>query len=348
MGSCLGPTLANIFMCYMEKKWLNDCPPEIRPILYRRYVDDTFLLFESRDQVPLFLNYLNNKHRNIEFTSELEEDHVLSFLDIKVHNSERGFMTSVFRKKTFTGLLSNFTSATPMKYKMNLIFTLVSRAFKICSTYFDIHRELEYIRSVLSKNGFPLNYVNTYIGKQLSKLFLNKQTNETSNVKKPVIYIPLTFTGKQSNNIKKQLLAMLSNAYPQLDVKIYFKLQNQIKNYFKIKDPIPTNLKSKVIYKWQCRSCDVSYVGRTVRSTWMRWHQHLGRSFRTGNYLTRPDYSAIREHGENTGHPLALEDFSVLAMAQSVMDLEILEGIYSSQLRPSLARNVAQTSLLCF
>ena len=327
---------------------MNECPPDFKPLLYKRYVDDTFLLFETRDQVPLFLEYLNNKHTNIEFTSELEENHVLPFLDINICNSEDGFITSVYRKKTFTGLLSNFTSATPMKYKMNLIMTLVTRAYKICSSYLNLHRELEYMRSVLNKNGFPINYVNTYIGKQLTKLFINKQTNETSNVKKPVIYLPLTFTGIQSNNIKKQLLAMLSNAYPQLDVKIYFTMQNQIRNFFRIKDPIPTNIKSKVVYKWQCRGCDASYVGRTVRSTWMRWNQHLGRSFRTGNHLTRPDYSAIREHGEETGHPLSLDDFSVVAMAQSVADLEILEGIYSSTLKPSLARNATVSSLLCF
>lgn len=348
MGSCLGPTLANAFMCYMERKWLNECPTAIKPLLYKRYVDDTFLLFETRDQIPLFLNYLNGKHNNIEFTAEVEENNTLPFLDITVEHTENGLRTSVYRKKTFTGLTSNFTSASPKKYKINLIMTLVTRAYKICSNYFNLHKELENIRSMLQKNGFPLNFINTYIGKQLTKLYVNTAQEESSNVRRPITYIPLTFTGIHSNNIKKQLTSLLSNAYPQLDVKIYFTLQNRISNFFRIKDPIPNNIKSKVVYKWQCRGCDATYVGRTVRSTWMRWHQHLGKSFRTGNYLARPDYSAIRDHRESTGHPLSLEDFSVLATAQSAGDLEILEGIYSSQLKPSIARNVASTALLCF
>ena len=68
MGSPLGPTLANIFLCYHENKWLTDCPPEFKPLLYRRYVDDLFLLFDNEHQANSFLNYLNNKHHKIVFT----------------------------------------------------------------------------------------------------------------------------------------------------------------------------------------------------------------------------------------------------------------------------------------
>ena len=36
MGSFLGPTLANAFLCHFEKKWLSEC---------KRYVDDIFVTF---------------------------------------------------------------------------------------------------------------------------------------------------------------------------------------------------------------------------------------------------------------------------------------------------------------
>ena len=44
MGSPLGPTLANAFMCHMERKWLQECPVDFKPVFYRRYVDDCFLI----------------------------------------------------------------------------------------------------------------------------------------------------------------------------------------------------------------------------------------------------------------------------------------------------------------
>ena len=59
MGSPLGPTLANVFMCHFENIWLENCPSHFKPIVYRRFVDDTFLLFRSKDQVEKFRNYLN-------------------------------------------------------------------------------------------------------------------------------------------------------------------------------------------------------------------------------------------------------------------------------------------------
>ena len=43
MGSPLGPTLANVFLCHFEEQWMSDCPNDSKPILYRRYVDDAFL-----------------------------------------------------------------------------------------------------------------------------------------------------------------------------------------------------------------------------------------------------------------------------------------------------------------
>ena len=100
MGSPLGPLFANIFMSFHEKSWLYNCPSIFKPILYRRYVDDCFLLFRSLDHVPLFLNYLNHQHPNIPFTSELEKDGKLPFLDVDINRSNGKFSTSVYRKLT--------------------------------------------------------------------------------------------------------------------------------------------------------------------------------------------------------------------------------------------------------
>ena len=98
MGLPLGPTFANIFMCFHETKWLSDCPTEYRHIFYKRYIDDTFLLFRNETHAPMFLNYLNNKHANIMFTIECEHSNKLSFLDCTVHKIENKFQCSVFKK----------------------------------------------------------------------------------------------------------------------------------------------------------------------------------------------------------------------------------------------------------
>ena len=48
MVSPLGPTLANAFFhVFMNRFGLNECPDEFKPVYYRAYVDDIFVLLCS-------------------------------------------------------------------------------------------------------------------------------------------------------------------------------------------------------------------------------------------------------------------------------------------------------------
>ena len=127
MGSPLGPTLANIFLCFYEKKWLSECPSICKPIYYKRYVDDIFLLFKSSEQVQSFRDFMNTRHPNITFTFEKEESNSFSFLDVKVDREKGKFVTSIIRKPTFSDVYTNFTRFTLINYKFGLIFEISCR-----------------------------------------------------------------------------------------------------------------------------------------------------------------------------------------------------------------------------
>ena len=64
-GSPLGSTFASIFLCVHEIRWLEKCLSEFRPVIYKRYVDDTFLLFQNINQIEKFKYHLNFQHANI-------------------------------------------------------------------------------------------------------------------------------------------------------------------------------------------------------------------------------------------------------------------------------------------
>ena len=130
MGSPLIPVLATTFSSVTLKK-----NPRFHPTLWYRYVDDTFSMFDSKDTANEFLKYLNNRHNSIKFTIEFEQAKGIPFLDILVKRCPNNtFVTSVYRKKTFTGLYAKWDSFTPHKYKINLIRTLTYRCFRICPT----------------------------------------------------------------------------------------------------------------------------------------------------------------------------------------------------------------------
>ena len=72
MGSSLGPILANAFLCHYEKLWPYNCPPDFKPVVYRRYVDDIFVLFKFKDHLLSFARYMNTRHKNLKFTFDFE------------------------------------------------------------------------------------------------------------------------------------------------------------------------------------------------------------------------------------------------------------------------------------
>ena len=163
MGSPLGPALANIFMCSFENKWLKDCPHSLKPVFYRRYVDDIFVLFSSLDQAEKFKKYLSSKYPNIKFSLEKENDGRLSFLDINIFREKGKFVTNVYRKKTFSGVYTNFNSFIPETYKTGLIESLLFRCFNLCSDFVKFHHEINILKSILYKNSYPRDFVDKYI-----------------------------------------------------------------------------------------------------------------------------------------------------------------------------------------
>ena len=123
MGSPLGPALAYAVLLHYEKEWLDSCPIELKPKLYKRYVDDIFVMFPSRDHVILA-------------TFEIKAQNSFLFLDIKIirNTEKKGFEILDYRKNTFSGFFTNFKSFIPITYKIGVLETMLFRCFSICSS----------------------------------------------------------------------------------------------------------------------------------------------------------------------------------------------------------------------
>ena len=108
----------------------------VLPISNQLLTEDSLkirLLFRTKDHVEKFKNYLNKQHKNIKFTSEIEENGSLLFLDITITREIKKFETSVYRKLTISGVFTNFESFIPKLGKRGLIETLLYRSFRLCS-----------------------------------------------------------------------------------------------------------------------------------------------------------------------------------------------------------------------
>lgn len=74
MGTPIGSTLANTFMCTLEQNILSHCPLTFTTLLYRRYVDDICWIFENINQGDSFLQHLNCQHSNITLPHESKKE----------------------------------------------------------------------------------------------------------------------------------------------------------------------------------------------------------------------------------------------------------------------------------
>ena len=108
--SPLRSTLANIFLTCQEDRWLDNYPIQFRPRYYLRYVSDVFRMSERKDQVKKFLRYMNSHLQNIQFTFEKESNNKISFLDVSITRMDNKLVTSLHRKKTFSGVYMNYNS----------------------------------------------------------------------------------------------------------------------------------------------------------------------------------------------------------------------------------------------
>ena len=343
MGLPLGPTFANIFMCFNENKWLNDCPSEFRPVLYKRYVDDCFVMFRCPSHAHKFLDYLNNQHPKIKFTMEMEQDQELSFLDVNVKRCSGKIETSVYRKPSFTGLGTSFFSFVSYRFKICAIKTLIHRAYHICSNFQSIHREFNFIKSFFKYNGFPESLVNSNINKFLNKIY--DPPIKVCTVSKLQKYVVLPYFGPQSEKLKKELCLMLSKFYSYMDVKIVLKNSHTIGSLFRFKDRIPIACQSSVVYSFCCASCDASYIGSTKRSLHCRFEQHLGRSHRTGMWLSRPDPSPIRSHADTCTSNISIKDFKIIGRERNLQDLRLLESLHILKHKPNLNDHTSAVQL---
>ncbi len=102
MGCPLVPVLANLLIGHHEKIWIEQYSGP-NALIFRRYVDDIFALFNNENEDVSFLYYLNTRHSNIKFTLEKEADSKLPFLDVFIDSSNpQSLCTSVYRKSTFS------------------------------------------------------------------------------------------------------------------------------------------------------------------------------------------------------------------------------------------------------
>ena len=278
MGSSLGPLLANIYMAHLEEHHFFQTALDINPSFYRRYVDDTFCLFENKNQVQRFLEYINSIDDSIQFDVEYETNDSLSFLDTIISRSSSNMYPDVSTKikSTDKGLLYNCTSFIPDEYKRNLISCLVFRVFNIASSYKLFHIDKETLKNKFLSNGFPAWLFDSLVGKFLNDIYDPPPTSYAVPKVKVVIVLP--YLGYISIYVSRKLRRLINKFFPMIDLRIIYSRGHSIRNMFPYKDKLPLKCRSGIVYHIQCDNCEpsVAYIGKTFNTLYERFYGSNG------------------------------------------------------------------------
>ena len=178
------------------------------------------MLFRSYEHIEKFRAYLNCQQPNIKFTSEIEENNCMSFLDIKITRELNSFIF-VYRKPTFSGVFTNFDSFIPLSYKTGLIWSLLCRAFSLCSSFELFHQEILKLKDIFKRNGYPTSFIDNCVKTFLDTVFIKKKTFLTASKKQLVCVLP--FIGKKSLQLRSRLVKSIQGNLQFWSLKVVFQ-----------------------------------------------------------------------------------------------------------------------------
>ena len=199
---------------------------------------------------------------------------------------------------------------------------------------------------VTLKNGYPENFIDKCFEKFLNNVHLVKENVPTVEKKRLLLVLP--YLGIISLQTRTKLQQALKGGLNCCKLQIVFKCQARLSNSFRYKDPIPKDLISGVVYKFQCGLCNESYYVESIRHLDIRSGEHIGVSPLTGKKVKPSNNSAICDHLLHCNFLPSFDNFSVLAYESKKYLLEIKESLLIMRDKPSLNRYINSAPLYLF
>lgn len=301
MGSPVAPVLANIWMEHFEQA-LHLQLSTVK--LWKRYVDDVFCILNGGLQEVEQLKYhLESIHPKIRFSSEVEIERSLAFLDIMLIAKPDGSLAhSVYRKPTHTDRYLDASSHHHPRHLQSVVTSLVNRAHDLCDPE-HLQGELSHVQEVLKRNGYKVNIMRPRRG-------CTKKT--VYDVCRQPVFLPYVkgVTDKVGTVLRKYSIKT-----------VYTPLSKVAQHVRTAKDVIP--FQKPGVYKIDC-SCGSSYIGQTKRTIAERVKEHIAA---VKNRQTNK--SAIAEHLLESGpnHWIELHAPKVLSTDRQFYPRVVREAI---------------------
>ena len=158
MGTRVAPTYANLFMDYIEKKFIY--PRRVKPRIWFRFIDHIWGIFSgSESDILEFVKYCNSFHESIKFTIEYSR-HEVSFLNVITYRYRDRINSTLYVKPRDTHGYLDYNSCHPQTNKSSIPYSQFLRIRRNCTEWTEFLILLNYTCIFLSVdihiNWFPL------------------------------------------------------------------------------------------------------------------------------------------------------------------------------------------------
>jgi hypothetical protein len=259
MGSSLVCVVAGIYMSFFVDMALHQCRLSrvvIPPFFWVRYVDDVLAVFHDRREIQPFLDFINSLRTSIQFTSEVEENGSIPFLDLLISKSDDGLLYSVYRKPTNTERYLHRRSCHPDTTFRSLVSCLKRRALSVCSSS-ELGRELSGLRTTFTSNG--------YSRVDIMPLHTSRKRRDEGRSSQTAQRVVLPFY--------PALAGKLTRIFRRVGLKPCFRPIRSLDSLL-CKRKWGSHVSRGLVYRIPCTQCGWSYVGETSRSLSDRLKEH--------------------------------------------------------------------------
>ena len=152
----------------------------------------------------------------------------------------------------------DFQSHHQLAHKLAVVKTLHNRAKTHCTYAGDGLDERKRVSEALMLNGYP---------RRVSQGVETMTRNQSEHQDDPRATITMPYIRGTSEAIKRLL--------NPLDIRTQFRPVTTLRNLLvHIKDPVPMEMKTGVVYQIGCQDCPATYVGQTGRTLSQRLKEH--------------------------------------------------------------------------
>ena len=187
---------------------------------------------------------------------------------------------------------------------------------------------------------YPEHVLNSIIHRYISKAVKGDNARPVAGVEpqeSPKFYFKIPYIGRFSGIAQHRVSTLVNRFCKPVDIKLVFSTF-KIKNLFNVKDSLPDRLRTRVVYKFSCASCNACYIGETSRHFATRVREHLSsdRSSHVFKHL---------QSSESCHISCSADCFTVLDSATTKFQVKLKESMKIKWEKPDLNQQVKHINL---